>query len=216
MSQRTHNAGQRAGYPVGHAYGDDKVRAHSRTRENPSKFGLTELWIVDTLNGANKLRLQTVPQEVEYTPNSKFVALASAGRNNPLYHYTGSEDIIKFSISWYSNEETRRDVIKSCRWLESMSKGDGDKGIHPVLLLMGTSLFNDNTQWLIQSAPYSMKLLSANNDAFPLLATQEITLARITPGNRTHAEITADITSWTIIDNSMPSLDKTKKPWERV
>ena len=45
------------------------------------------------------------------------------GRNVPMYHFTGAEDIIQFNVSWYCNDpENPEEVINKCRLLETASE----------------------------------------------------------------------------------------------
>lgn len=148
------------------------------------------------------LTLSSVPKELDYNPNSSFVGIASIGRNNPHYQYTGSEDTLEFSIDWYSDHLNRTDVIANCRWVEALTKADGyNKNPPRVKLQWGDLgfLFGDDT-WLLTAAPYKLSnFQSAYRDpssgdivkigSLPQQAYQNITLKRITNNNRTHLKI---------------------------
>jgi len=156
---------------------------------------ITNIYFFDTVD-KTKLAVQCVPKEVEYKPNSAFATISSPGRNNPIYHFTGSEDEISFELDWYSEEAKRMDVIKNCRWLEARSKNNGNiESIHPILLIWGGSLMDNESQagesWLISAAPYRMVQFDKMYDMYPVQAYQTITLKRITVGNRTYSEIGA-------------------------
>jgi len=148
-----------------------------------------------------QFRFQTVPISLAIKPESKVVAIASMGRNNPHYHFTGSEDTLEFSVSWYATEESREDVIRNCRYLESLTKANGYLASLPRLKLFWGSknyLFKDHI-WIMVAAPYELKGFSrgykdndgniVNTNMLPTYATQNITLKRISAHNLTTKEI---------------------------
>lgn len=135
-----------------------------------------------------RLFLQTIPKEIDYVPEATWVAIASAGRNSALYHYTGGEDKVEFEISWYGNQKDRKDVIAKIKWLESLSKNDGyDNKPHPCQFIFG-DLFRD-AKWQVVSAGYKMSAFNRQFGMFPQLAFQNIILKRISETNRTRADI---------------------------
>jgi hypothetical protein len=139
--------------------------------------------IIKDLVTLEQISIQFVPQELDYTPDSNFIPIASMGRNNPLYHYTGSEDTLKFTLDWYANIESREDVITNCKKLEALTKNDSfDKPPHPIKLIWNDKLFSKST-WLVVSAPYKLSLFQAHRNMLPQQAYQEITLKRLTEFN---------------------------------
>lgn len=114
-----------------------------------------ELYIVDLITG-EKIGMQFVPRELDYKPESSFVAIESMGRNNPLYHYTGSEDTLSFELDWHIESNMFDDVLGKCKKLEALSKNNGfDEPPHPVLLVWGGLMFSD-AKWLMVAAPYKL------------------------------------------------------------
>ena len=153
----------------------------------------------------NRLTIPFVPRELEYTPSSNFVTIASFGRNNPFYQYTGSEDTLTFEIDWFSKQENREDVITQCRWIEALSKADSYDDIpHRVMLNWGSEnkLFLDEV-WLVVSAPYRLSQFQRayrNSDGqvksmfmLPQQAYQTVTLKRVTKENRTVKQIIGNL-----------------------
>lgn len=153
----------------------------------------------------NRLTLPFVPREIEYTPTSNFVTIASFGRNNPFYQYTGAEDTITFDIDWFSKTENREDVITQCRWIEALSKADSyDDLPHRVMLNWGSKnkMFIDEV-WIVVSAPYRLSQFQRayrdnNNDVvslhmLPQQAIQTVTLKRVTKENRTIKQIIGNL-----------------------
>lgn len=152
-----------------------------------------------------ELRLPFVPGELTYQPESNFVGIASFGRNNPFYQFTGSEDTLTFEIDWLSNQNDRKDVLFNCRWLEALTKGDAYEDVpHRVKLVWG----NDNTMfedsvWLLVSAPYRLtnfvRGYNDNNGTFistsmlPSQAFQTVTFKRLTKNNRATRDIIGNL-----------------------
>ncbi len=160
------------------------------TQNDPSDKPNKKLIIVDLTNQEHIL-LQYVPLELDYDPNSNFASIHSMGRNNPLYHYTGSEDILKFIIDWSRQSDDSTDVILNCRKLEALSKNDGFGNTpHKIKLLWHDSLFNDAT-WIVASAPYKLTLPDAQNQMLHTQAYQSVTLKRVTDTNLTNDEISS-------------------------
>lgn len=152
--------------------------------------------------GYKKLELPFVPREISYEPQSKFVGIATMGRNNPFYQYTGSEDTIKFDINWYAmstKDADRRIVINSCRWLEALTKADAYTGApHRVTLDWGNkSMFKDD-YWIVVDAPYTLtefvdtyqlEGIKTKVGLLPQHAIQSVTMKRVTSENRTTENI---------------------------
>lgn len=168
------------------------------------------------------IQLPFVPDVLSYNPESEFVGIASFGSNNPIYHYTGSEDTLSFTIDWFSKEAHRQDVIFNCRWLEALTKADGyEEAPHRVKIIWGgqneipvtqenyipqwenpSSLFEDSV-WVLTSAPYQLSQFVrgyrneygnvVSTGMLPQQALQTVTFKRITSHNRTTREIIGNI-----------------------
>lgn len=134
------------------------------------------------------LILQGLPMELSYSPETQVATIASVGRNNARYQPTSSEDTLKFSISYYATEDTSEDVIRSCKWVESLTKNDGYLKGHPEVMLIWGSMYS-RAKFIVISAPYTARLFDRANGMKPKLATQEITLKRVTEDNLTHKDI---------------------------
>lgn len=152
------------------------------------------------------ITLPFVPGELVYEPNSSFVGIASFGRNNPYYQFTGSEDTLSFTIDWHSARLDRKDVITGCRWVEALTKADGYDGLpHRVELAWGKDgLLFQGITWLVVSAPYRLTQFVRNYrepktgeiidvGMLPQQAIQEVTLKRLTDHNLLTSEIMGDL-----------------------
>lgn len=150
----------------------------------------------------DKLKIPFVPRELNIEPESNFVGIASFGRNNPIYQFTGSEDTITFDIDWHSDQANREDVIFNCRWIEALSKADGyDEMPHRVMIIWGNGnkLFQDHL-FILEKAPYKLSQFvkgykdpktgeRVSTSMLPQQAIQRITLKRLTETNLTSREI---------------------------
>ncbi len=161
---------------------------------SPEVFSPTQridrnLYIVDLVDPSNKIKIQFVPQELDYDPDSNWETVAAVGRNNGNYQYTGSEDVLKFQLDWYAESEDRKDVLLRCKQVESLTKNDGfDNPPHHVKLIWGDTMFSDAT-WVVIKAPYKMRLFQAHRSMLPQQAYQEVTLKRVTVDNTTISQI---------------------------
>ena len=172
----------------------------------------------DTNKSYQALTLPFVPNDLSIDPASDWVAIATMARNNPHYHYTGSEDTLEFEIDWFTSDDLRRDVIANCRWVESLSKSDGYKGNpHRVMVMWGNSdeLFRDSI-WVVVKAPYKLSQFNRgfmytgmgengknrvldsvkrddakfmNTRMLPQQAMQTVTLKKITQHNMSRGEV---------------------------
>lgn len=168
----------------------DKTVDTSKKYTSPSDRIDRDIWIIEPKT-LKKVKLPFVPRELKYTPESNFKAIASMGRNTPLYHYTGGEDTLEFEIDWFAEKEHRYDVIQNCKWLESLSKNDGyDAPPSPVILHWNVDLFSDSI-WLITAAPYRLLDFQAHRNMLPQQAYQQVTLKRTTATNLKRADIQA-------------------------
>lgn len=152
----------------------------------PSLNG-NNLYFVD-LDTAEFLGLQGMPNVLNYDANSRFTAVNSPQRNNPLYIFSGSEDILELELSWFTDDPSRNDVIARCKWLEIASKGDGYNGRPHYFRFVWGELFSSST-WLITSAKYSLGNFDRQFGYKPTTAKQTVGLRRVTLNNSTHNQI---------------------------
>lgn len=189
-------------FPEKKRQNDQELNAVGPNTGNGSHVFAPELYIMDLMAKKPKeglIKIQFVPKEIDYRPESNFVAIKSMGRNNPFYHYTGAEDVVSFDISWFWNEEECEDVLRNCKKLEALTKNNGfDEEPHHVAILWNTKMFGDAT-WLLVSAPYSLSQWNAgyinksgntvNTAMMPRYAIQKLTFKRIIPANTTSEDI---------------------------
>lgn len=156
---------------------------------DPSKRIPRNLIIKELSGNFEEIELQFVPGVLDYVPDSNFIAIASMGRNNPHYHFAGSEDTLKFDIDWHSYQENREDVILKCKHLEALSKNDAYKGPPRRVKLIWNSLMYSDAIWQVVAAPYKLSLFQAHRNMLPQQAYQSITLKKVTDKNMSYDDI---------------------------
>ena len=154
------------------------------------------------------IQLQTIPTEVQHSSENTWAAINSMGRNVPMYHYTGSETSVSFSISWYSEDKNNPDdVLVKCRLLEAWTKADGYVKAPPVLQIRWGSadVFKDQF-FILVKADYKLSNWRASSISYdknaqkftkvgkqpglqPSVATQELVFKRVSLTNLRHSEI---------------------------
>jgi hypothetical protein len=156
--------------------------------------------LIDTISGET-LELQYVPELLEITPVYNFQEIKTAGRNLPLYHYNGGDYYLDFEIDWSAAEENREDVIRKCRWVESLSFNNGFKGsINPVILSFG-NLFKNRT-WIVTEAPYKTSLFHGSRNLLPTQAYQKVKLKLISDTNP-EKDFFKSVSDFTPIENTL-------------
>lgn len=153
-----------------------------------------------TSNGSySYLVLQNRPPEIEFRGETSWARISSMGRNTPMYHYTGAEDILQFNVSWYcSDPNNPAEVISKCRLLEAWTKANGYLSGPPILKIQwGNSGIFDEHRYILTSATYTLKNFQSghmdrrerNNPQYrdtklyPMLATQELIFKRVSGYN---------------------------------
>ena len=144
-------------------------------------------YLIDLVTG-EYLGLMGLPRQMDYENKTAYATIAVPGRNNPHYHFTGSEDTLSFEISWWSEEDGRRDVIKKCKWVESMSKADGYNADPHLLRFKWGEMFSKAT-WKVESVTTVYTQFHRERGYMPCCAVQTITLKRVTLSNTTLEQI---------------------------
>lgn len=141
------------------------------------------------------IELQNRPLSFDYRGETTWATIKSMGRNTPMYHYTGSEDIIQFNISWYCDDpDNPAEVITKCRLLESWTKSNGYQAAPPLLKIQwgNSTMFRDQL-YILTSATYTVKdfrnaartrvkgsvIIQEDLDLYPASATQELIFKRV-------------------------------------
>lgn len=150
------------------------------------------------------LTLQNRPPELDFRGETTWATIKSMGRNTPMYHYTGAEDIIQFNVSWYSTSlENPKEVINKCRVLEAWSKANGYQAAPPILKIeWGQSGIFDDHYYILTSATYTLKnfqngyrvrkpgqkAVIGDGKLLPAAATQELIFKRVSAYNLSYGD----------------------------
>lgn len=150
--------------------------------------------------------LQNRPNSIDFKGETTWAIVKSMGRNLPMYHYTGAEDIIQFNISWYANDpDNNEEVVTKCRLLESWTKANAYQAAPPVLTIdWGGSDLYKNQYFILISATYTLNNFSQGSRLYnsspghqsfidgkllPLTATQELIFKRVSATNPSWEDI---------------------------
>lgn len=151
------------------------------------------------------IELQNRPPSIDYRGETTWATIKSMGRNTPMYHYTGSEDIVQFNVSWYCNDpDNPAEVITKCKLLESWSKSNAYQSAPPILQIQwGNSDIFEDHYYILTSATYSLSNfrnasrqrmkssvdIREDLDLYPSSATQELIFKRVSSYSLSHEDI---------------------------
>jgi len=147
------------------------------------------LWIVNLDNPTQRTQLQFVPQDLDEDQDNTSATITSPGRNLPIYHHVGGENIIEFTLDWTSNEVNNFDVLDKVRFITSLGQSDGYTKKAPRLKLIWGDTLYSNAIWILHSVKTRYLMYNAVNEMRPTHAMQKIILNRISPTNPTKAEM---------------------------
>ena len=150
------------------------------------------------------ITLQNRPPSIDFRGETTWATIKSMGRNTPMYHFTGAEDIIQFNVSWYCNDpENPEEVINKCRLLEAWTKANGYQSAPPIVKIeWGDSGIFDNHYYILTSATYTLKNFQngyrirvpgkpatfGNGRLLPAAATQELIFKRVSAYNLSYGD----------------------------
>lgn len=144
--------------------------------------------------------IQNRPNRLEFKGETSWAAIKSMGRNTPMYHFTGAEDVIQFNISWFCDDPDHLDeVVNKCRFLEAWTKANGYQASPPVIQIQwgNSEIFKDH-YYILTSATYTLEnfndfirvngnerkdLKAADGQLLPSTATQELIFKRVSATN---------------------------------
>lgn len=150
--------------------------------------------------------IQNRPNQLEFRGETSWASIKSMGRNTPMYHFTGAEDVVQFNITWFCNDADHMDeVVNKCRFLEAWTKANGYQASPPVIRIQwGNSNIFENQLFILTSATYTLsnfndyirvngktrKELSAKDGKLlPASATQELIFKRVSATNLSWEDI---------------------------
>lgn len=193
---------------------DDKDPAQGRSvSDNMAKFqvsqdirNLNQVIIYNTnVSPYQYIVLQNRPMNIDFRGETTWATIKSMGRNTPMYHYTGSEDIVQFNVSWYCDDpENPAEVLVKCRLLESWSKSNAYQAAPPILQIQwGNSDAFEGHYYILTSATYTLSNfrnasrqrmkgsvdIREDLNLYPATATQELIFKRVSSYSLSHEDI---------------------------
>ena len=144
--------------------------------------------------------IQNRPNRLEFKGETSWATIKSMGRNTPMYHFTGAEDVIQFNISWFCDDPDHLDeIVNKCRFLEAWTKANGYQASPPVIQIQwgNSDIFKDH-YYILTSATYTLEnfndfirvngnerkdLKAADGQLLPSTATQELIFKRVSATN---------------------------------
>lgn len=136
------------------------------------------------LGSLERLEIQFVPPEISPERTANWAEIVIVGRNNPLHHYTGGSNSLSLTLDFHAEEESREDVIRKCRLLESWSMNDGWSNPPERIKLTFGKLFKEDEVWIIKAVKPTYSLFSPEHGMLPRQAMVQIDLALDTDRNR--------------------------------
>lgn len=132
-----------------------------------------ELFIVELVEPFDRLAIQFVPKGITKTRSANYASIAPVGRNNALMHYTGGQNTLPLTLEFYSDDETRQDVISKIRWLESLAMNDGSSNPAPKVKIVMGDLFTYEV-WRVTNVRTSMEAFDRPNSWLPMRAEVQL------------------------------------------
>lgn len=160
---------------------DQQMSIRSKTTEG-------RLWIIPEKEIEKKIEIQFTLPEISISRTSNIQTIQIVGRNNPLYQYTSGETSFPLTLDFYAQNADRRDVITTCRFLESLSANNGYKNPPQRIRLVYGALFRDE-MWVIKSVKYRLSNFDKEYGYLPKQAYVDMDLVLDTQENATWDDI---------------------------
>ena len=141
------------------------------------------------LRSLQRLEIQFMPKDISPQRSASWADIAIVGRNNPLQHYVGGSNKLTLELDFYAEEESREDVIRKCRLLETWAMNDGYSNPPERVRLTFGKLFKENEVWVIHSVKPTYNLFSPEHGMLPRQAYVTVELVMDTDSNRKIADV---------------------------
>lgn len=136
---------------------------------------MENLYIVEITKPFERLPIQFVPSSLDYNRTSGIANIEVVAKTNPLRQWTGGDTKLNFSLDFYSVEESREDVFKKVKWLQSLSYPN-DLGEIPKVRVVFGDLFLEEV-WLVENVGVKFSNFHPQKNWLPIQATVDISLA---------------------------------------
>lgn len=136
-----------------------------------------DFWIVSVDDPNQRISIQFVPKEIDFSRQAKVDEVVVIGRNMPRYHHYGGSEEIKLTLEFYGFENVKDDVWQKIEWLRAMTFNDGFNSPPPLVNIAAGDLFRDD-RLLIKSVSAKMMNFDDNAAWLPRMATVDITFCK--------------------------------------
>lgn len=133
-------------------------------------------YIVELRPPYQRLEMQFIPVGMKIVSSATNAKIEVVGRNNPLHHYTGGDDKLTFKLEFYSDVLDRDDVIKRCRWLQSLRYNDGNNGPKRNVKVVMGDMFKKEI-WIVDTVTLDMANFDADKGFRPRIASVDMALS---------------------------------------
>lgn len=144
------------------------------------------------LKSLERLDIQFVPVNMTDKRTAIVAGIAVVGRNVPFHHFVGGTKTMPLELDFHAEEENREDVIRKCKWLESLTYSDEfENKLERVRLTFGR-MFRPFETWIIQSVDVDYSIFQQEYGMLPKQAYVKLNLILDTDTN-----LTPDDIKWT-------------------
>jgi len=127
-----------------------------------------KILIVETVPPFERLEFQFMPTELNWKRSAKLSPIAIVGRNNDKQQFTGGRDTLSFKLTFFSDEENRKDVLRKTNFLRSLAMNDGRSGlVRNVKIVFGSFLRKE--VWVVSNVDINYDNF---NDQYAFLPVQ--------------------------------------------
>lgn len=144
---------------------------------------------ITAVKSLEKIEVQFLPKELEFSRKLKYGEILIVGRNNPLYHYSGGSNEFTLELDFIADEDNREDVIRRCKLLESWTSNDGYKSAPEKLKVTFGKLFKNNEVWLIADFSYKLGQFKSEYGYLPQQAVASVKFVLDPEKNTKHSDI---------------------------
>lgn len=146
------------------------------------------VWIVPEREIDKKVEVHFVIPEIAITRQANVQGIAIVGRNNPFYQYTSGETTMPWTLDFYAQDSDRKDVLRVCRFLESLAANNGYKNPPQRVRIIFGDVFRDE-MWVIKKVTYRLSNFDKQHGFMPKQGYVDLDLALDTKMNLTTDEI---------------------------
>lgn len=137
---------------------------------------------------SQKLEFQFVPNEATWNRQAKIGEIEIVGRNNPQQQWTGGSDSFAFTLDFYCEDASRKDVTAKCEFLQSLTYANGNTAPPPLVKIVWGEWFR-NEKWVLRSCNTVYSTFYKGNGYLPHTAKCDLSFTLNPDFNRTLADI---------------------------